>query len=245
MSVYACGDLHGYIEIYNKIKKILKPEDKIIFVGDAGDRGPQSWECIKAIYNDPQFIYLKGNHEDILVDACNDYLAYEGRMTQNYYLCVRNGGSKTIDDWKNESEKEKWVNHLKNLPTIFSYSSNGRTFILSHAGFTPWLDENNLTYKLPEEQELLWNREHYFEDWNEKEMQDVIIVHGHTPNHHLAMDLRQDWESGAFWYSNNHKVCIDSGGFFSGKWTMLNLDTLEEIIITLDERKEYEENENN
>ena len=62
MAIYIFGDLHGYIEILKKIKSMIQPDDIVYFIGDAGDRGPQSWECINAIYEDPQFIYLKGNH---------------------------------------------------------------------------------------------------------------------------------------------------------------------------------------
>ena len=64
--IYALGDLHGHYSIYEKVKAMLKPEDTVYFHGDAGDRGPDSWKCIKAIYDDPQFIYIKGNHEDLL-----------------------------------------------------------------------------------------------------------------------------------------------------------------------------------
>ena len=85
MATYACGDLHGFMEIYKKIKSMLKPEDKVIFLGDAGDRGPESWECIKAIYEDPQFIYLKGNHEDMLVRAAKDYLKYDTTGNRELY----------------------------------------------------------------------------------------------------------------------------------------------------------------
>ena len=38
MSMYACSDLHGMKELYLKIKDFLKPEDKVFFLGDAGDR---------------------------------------------------------------------------------------------------------------------------------------------------------------------------------------------------------------
>ena len=57
MSVYAVSDLHGYLDNYYKIKKMLKPEDKVFCLGDCGDRGPDSWATIKAVYQDPQFIY--------------------------------------------------------------------------------------------------------------------------------------------------------------------------------------------
>jgi hypothetical protein len=39
---------------------------------------------------------------------------------------------------------------------------------------------------------------------------------------------------GAFWYDGGRKVCIDGGGFFTGEWILLNLDTMESHIIKLD-----------
>ena len=39
MANYVCSDLHGYLELYKKIKNFIKPEDTIFFLGDAGDRG--------------------------------------------------------------------------------------------------------------------------------------------------------------------------------------------------------------
>ena len=58
MSMYACSDLHGMKELYLKIKDFLKPEDKVFFLGDAGDSGPQSWELIKLIFQDDPFTYI-------------------------------------------------------------------------------------------------------------------------------------------------------------------------------------------
>ena len=38
MANYVCSDLHGYLELYKKIKSFIKPEDTVFFLGDAGDR---------------------------------------------------------------------------------------------------------------------------------------------------------------------------------------------------------------
>ena len=237
MAVYACGDLHGHLQIYEKICAMLKPGDKVFCVGDCGDRGPQSWETIKAVYNDPRFIYLKGNHEDMLVNACSDYL-HDDYMWDyySYSLCRSNGGESTMEAWERDPEREKWLVRLKNLPTWEVYENpSGDVFILSHAGLTPWLRHDvEDECIIPPDRMLLWDREHCFEDWNPAEMDDVIVVHGHTPIHHLADDIRETWLAGAFWYCNKHKICIDSGGFFSGEWVLLNLDTLEDIVLTLD-----------
>ena len=89
MSVFACSDLHGMLHFYKTIKEFLKPEDVVFFLGDAGDRGPHPWETIKAILTDPQFIYIKGNHEDMLIDAM-------GHGYGSAWALLRsNGGKKT------------------------------------------------------------------------------------------------------------------------------------------------------
>ena len=104
--VYVMSDLHGHYKIYEKVKAMLKPEDKVYFLGDAGDRGPDSWKCIKAIYEDPQFIYIKGNHEDMLVKACEDYLADDYMWDyHSYSLCRMNGGEDTMMSWEMDPDR--------------------------------------------------------------------------------------------------------------------------------------------
>ena len=43
MAVYAVSDLHGCLEAYKTIKRILRPDDIVYCLGDCGDRGPQPW----------------------------------------------------------------------------------------------------------------------------------------------------------------------------------------------------------
>lgn len=236
MAIYALGDLHGHYEIYEKVKAMLKPEDTVYFLGDAGDRGPESWKCIKAIYNDPQFIYIKGNHEDMLVKACEDYLEDGGMWDYySYSLCRMNGGEETMMAWERDPDRELWLKRLKELPTWDSKEIHGKYYTFCHAGFTPWFREGTMECFVPTDRMLIWDREHYFDEWVDGEMDDdIVVVHGHTPIHYLSEDLRVDWESGAFWYCDGHKVCIDSGGFFSDEFILLNLDTLEDTVITLD-----------
>ena len=230
MATYVLGDLHGYMEIYKKVKSLLKPEDKVIFVGDACDRGPESWECVKAIYNDPQFIYLKGNHEDMFVRAAEDYIERGYWVNETASLCRRNGGKDTLNSWLEDPDKVNWLNRIEKLPVIFTYTNEDCTFIITHAGYTPWRN-----FKLPCDYDLMWNRDHYLDTWLNKDMENVIIVHGHTPNEYLTGDLFLEWNfKNVVWYSDGHKVCVDTGGFYTGFWTLLNLDTYEEIFIELD-----------
>lgn len=95
VSVYAISDLHGMLCLYQEVKKFLKPEDKVYCPGDCGDRGPDPWETIKAVAADPQFIYIKGNHEDMLVNAMREYAKYEC-FDRDYALLCFNGGERHL-----------------------------------------------------------------------------------------------------------------------------------------------------
>ena len=41
-------------------------------------------------------------------------------------------------------------------------------------------------------------------------------------------------ESGAYYYAKGHKICIDCGAHFTNTTVLLNLDTFEEKIFTID-----------
>lgn len=238
MTTWAIADLHGHLEIWKKVKEIISPDDIVYILGDCVDRGPQSWETLKAVYNDPQACLLKGNHEDMLVKACEDYLAdgYEWDY-HSWSLSAMNGGRDTMSEWELDPDREAWVKRLRDLPTWDSYDLEDKTYILCHAGMTPWImgEGEDKGTRIPSDRMLIWDRDHYLEDWKPDEMDDdIIVVHGHTPIHHLSEDLWIEWESGAFWYCDGHKVCIDSGGFFSGEWILLCLDTGEDTVLTLD-----------
>ena len=240
MSTYAVADLHGRLDLYKQIKDFLKPEDMVYFLGDAGDRGPNSWETIKAIYNDPQFIYIKGNHEDMLVNLMEADLD-EAPHFDEYWLVKINGGESTYQGWlaENEDDREEWYNRLKHLPTWRTYSNaEGILIWLTHAGFTPG------KHNWPDDYKLLWDRSHFNAEW--EGMDNELVVHGHTPIPLLIKDINEfceffegsaenyiweDWDGGALWYCKDHKVCIDCGAAWYDCCVLLDLDTLDEHIF--------------
>lgn len=114
--------------------------------------------------------------------------------------------------------------------------------MLCHAGFTPAKEP------FPANEDLLWDREHIY-DTPEGE---GICVHGHTPiseylilrldnaNNFLPPDRQfsYSYNGGALWYCDNHKVDIDCCSYMSGKTVLLNLDTFDEHIFTVDKEDE-------
>ena len=117
---YTFSDIHGNLKLFNKLLDFLKPDDKIFFLGDANDRKPEGYEIIKKIARDSRFIYLKGNHEDMLYKAGIDYFQddYTGK---NYHLLVQNGGYDTFNDLIVDPYGQHWCNYLKRLPTHAEY----------------------------------------------------------------------------------------------------------------------------
>lgn len=231
MSVYACADFHGVKEAYEQIKAFLKPEDKVYYLGDAGDRGPQPWETIKTILNDEQFIYIKGNHEDMLVKVLCEYF---DRRVSNYYdesNLISNGGQKTLDEALEDPDVRNVIKKLAILPTHKEYvNKNGERVFLSHAGFTPWTADF-ADIAIPTPKDLIWDRDHILDCVDDDWVEDVVIVHGHTPIPLMPIVSRNEELHGAYWYAENRKVNIDCGLVWIGETVLLDLDTWDEHIF--------------
>lgn len=223
MATYCCADLHGRYDIYEKICEFLKPEDTVFFLGDATDRGPDSMKLAKAIYENPRWHYMRGNHEQMLIEAAKEYWSYnndfkEFRYSDSYRLMKINGGAQTFYEWMTGPSPRLWISRFENLPRRHVYYSPcGITFVMSHAGFTPNGEDVS-------DYDLVWSRKHFHDSWDGC-ADNSVIIHGHTPNSHLADKINAEWEEGTpLWYCNNHKVCIDNGAVFSNEAILFNLD---------------------
>ena len=225
MSTYAFSDLHGYLDLYKKIKEYVKPEDTLYCLGDCGDRGPEPWETIKAVAKDRQITYLKGNHEDMLVKAVREATDPDVWSCDKQYLLACNGGMDTLNGIMEEDNPAMWAAYLHNLPSYLYYTNaNGQQLFLCHAGVSLWYDEPDV---LPTEKQLLWDRFHYFD--NSSLLDSTIVVHGHTPIKHLASEIRIQPTTGALKYADGKKYCIDAGTYRTGRSILLNLDTFESV----------------
>lgn len=225
MSVYALSDIHGNGILWNKIKNYLKPDDKIFFLGDAIDRGPDGYKIMKEIFLDSRFMYLKGNHEDMMMKALEEIESYENDYNFDLWT-VYNGGYVTYDAWIKENHKFSgdWIDTLRQLPLEATYiNKNNKTVLLSHAGYTPG-------HKTTDEYNFIWNRSHFYMD-TEDISKDIIVVHGHTPIDYLKVHLpKEEWidNNGVLFYKDI-KINIDCGTYRSKYICLLNLDTLEVI----------------
>jgi hypothetical protein len=107
---------------------------------------------------------------------------------------------------------------------------DGLIIFLSHAGCTPHVIGDELMVS----PDLLWSRTHFREAWAEG-CEDIITVHGHTPNCFIDEEINAKLDAevklGAYWYNQNHKVCLDTGAYWTDTAVLLDLDDFTEYII--------------
>lgn len=170
----AIGDIHGCLKSMRAMLEKLEPyyDRKFVFVGDYIDRGPASKQVVDYLLDFRQkvdCIFLRGNHEQMLLDAFK-------RNKQN--LWMMNGGRETLQSYKLDGD-------IVTLPeehsefyegTRFYYDTDKYFFV--HAGISP---SKSIAENLEDEEEMhdfLWERSHLnaFETPWEK-----TVVFGHTP----------------------------------------------------------------
>lgn len=230
MAKYAFSDLHGRIDLFKKICDFINPEDELYCLGDCNDKGQNSWITIKAVLSCPQVkVYLKGNHEDMLVRAYENFIKFDNYIDK-YYMTDYNGGLHTFYDLLMDDNANKWIAKIKNLPITFSlHNKKGDNIILSHAGYTP--NQNTI----PSPFKLLWDRNHFHDKWP-KGFDNTTIIHGHTPIHFLQEEnITIDFNNLS--YCDGHKINIDLGTYVTEMVALINLDTYQIHIITSDNLK--------
>ena len=218
MRTLAFSDLHGQYSLWKQIKKFIQPDDKVYCLGDCADRGPDGWKIIKEVLETPNITYIRGNHEQFILD-------------EDYMLWRYNGGDPTIDAAELDTDENwNWVKEqLAATPLLCDYVNKKDVHIvLCHAGFDPEL------VQLWDDNELLWNRTHLDYSWP-KGWEKYVIVHGHTPipyiKDYVALKEHIPKEDEAYWYCNWHKCCIDMLSFQTKKAIVLDLDTFDEYLF--------------
>lgn len=235
---YAVADLHGQSNLYFQIKEYINGNDTVYALGDFGDRGPEPWATLQLALDDPQFIYLMGNHDFMLMEAMKEYMdivAREGWCNiWQYAYCTKgkigllfpNGGVHTLEQWANldEEKRMKYYWKLKQLPLEVRLAAlDGKRFIyLNHAGYTPGCQEPTNV------DDFVWNCDHWYDSWGRKD--GALLINGHSPIQVLKKNLRADTFDDSkeyLQYCDGHKICIDLGSYSSKETILLDIDTLE------------------
>lgn len=205
------SDIHG---CYDEFEALLSKagycpeEDKLILLGDYVDRGLKSMQAveqIKSLQREHGAIVLKGNHDQMFVDAM---------LNNEDGLWLNNGGFQTVEsycgldffeevfDWNMYEQAKAFIvaNHkdhldfLQSLP--FYYETDNHIFV--HAGINPCYED----WKCQPENDFIWIREMFINNKNINT--EKTIVFGHTPTLHLQ-------DAADIWF-NQHSLKIGIDG---------------------------------
>lgn len=200
MPIYVVPDIHGeytkLVNVMEKINKVRKPNETIVFLGDYIDRGKRSKDVVNYMFeimsNDDNIVALLGNHDDEFYNImerverlniydiewlsryCIETLSSYGVSTLPLkYNSVEDNMRDNFDFIKGELIKLKQSEDYRKFKLLMvncrKYYKEGK-YIFSHSG--------GVSYKPVEEQtvnELIWSRD--FKPRND----DYIYVCGHTP----------------------------------------------------------------
>ena len=221
MRIYAIGDIHGRLDLLESLWHLIERDQKgrrevpvtLVFLGDYVDRGPDSKGVVdRLIRGFPEGftpIYLKGNHEELLLSFLHDPLP-----GLNW---LRNGGDAALLSYGVDMEPVQrafWgepealaeaaaqfrlllpEDHLRFFEGLQLFSRMGDYFF-THAGVRP-----DIPLEQQSEDDLLWIRKEFLASTADF---GAVVVHGHTPTR-SPQDLR-------------NRIGLDTFAFRTGKLT--------------------------
>lgn len=222
MGTFVISDIHGYNDTFRKALKFikLKKTDTLILLGDLIDRGNDSKGVLDTVLllieNGFNIICLKGNHEQMLIEAFDSI--------QSKINWLKNGGDMTLSSFYTSSIEKippSYIDFIKSFKSFYTYNN----FIFVHAGL-----DMNLENPFADEYSLLWMRdpENYL---NETWLQNRTVIHGHNPT--SQNQIKEN-------INNRAKIiCIDNGCFMKregyGSMCVLEIENLSYNFIKWEE----------
>lgn len=172
MSTYAIGDIHGcknsFLALLEQLS--LQPGDTLILLGDLIDRGPDSKGVIDRVFelrkNGHPVVCLRGNHEQLLLDALSDENESERWLF--------NGGRQTLENFgvgRAEDIPEPYLDFFLSMPHWYETGQ----YLCVHGGLD-FSQPKPLDRPAP----MLWIR-NWYSDIDYNWLNNRIILHGHTP----------------------------------------------------------------
>lgn len=161
MKYYVVSDVHGF---YTPMVSALREAgfftdteaNKLIVCGDILDRGAEAVKVQEFMHNllqDGKLIFVRGNHEDLMVEMIENFDEYRDEIAWGYSHHVSNGTFNSALQLSNMTEKaafhntEEFLHKVKSsqfyselIPASCNYYEDGE-FIFVH-GWIPCFTEN-------------------------------------------------------------------------------------------------------
>jgi serine/threonine protein phosphatase 1 len=210
--LFIVGDIHGRIDLLDKILTNVPNGAQLVFVGDLIDRGEDSANVLIRIRDlcDQGAICLMGNHEQMMLDFIEQPTKYGPRW-------LRNGGLQTLQSYDVRGITERagkdallsardtlelklpdgMTQWIKRLPLQWS---SGNIHVV-HASADPAL---NMDAQIP--QVLQWGIPSF---WSQPRSDGQWVVHGHTIVDEGMIE--------------NGRISIDTGAYATGVLTGIHI----------------------
>jgi serine/threonine protein phosphatase 1 len=216
---WVIGDIHGCLDQLKELFKNIKPLDKVIFLGDYIDRGPDSKGVLDFLMNvqetfEGEAIFLKGNHEDMCLHWLGAYAPGDNNFDLGQAF-VYNGAHATLKSfgWDRNTTHftefnipQKYVDWMLSLRTSYE-DENG---IYVHAGLRPFI---NLADQLDED--LMWIRDEFI--YSDCDFGKTVYF-GHTPCQKVML-------------STGNKVGVDTGCVYGHRLSMISVPEHKTISV--------------
>ena len=258
--IFFFTDIHGMYDLYRAIMSYCyeeDPEAMIIFGGDAIDRGKDGYKIMKELLDNPQVVYLMGNHEDLFVKAAKEikeqlqFRSFDRKEVHDtIYWCrgydykyeaiqnsLYNGGLNTLIDWVLDGMPMDIIEKIEALPRTMS--TELCDFCHSAGVFRTFAEASTAEYynrKMDEyiADALIWGRSALMYGWKTGR----TAICGHTPTIVLDQFVRlptQDigahrpikWCNGEDEQYKGAKIDMDTGACFTGISYVLNVLTMQ------------------
>jgi serine/threonine protein phosphatase 1 len=202
----AIGDVHGHIRALLALAELVpfREDDKLVFLGDYVDRGPDSKGVIQWLierHKQGNTIALLGNHDQMMLEAPHDSMMLD--------MWVRCGGDATLRSYRVDKPitfDDLPDEHFEFLRSTCQLFHETESHIFVHAGVNP-----DRPLEQQDEDTLLWKKLRVARP----HMSGKTVVCGHTA------------QSSGLPLDATHSICIDTWVYGNGWLTCLDVDSRE------------------
>lgn len=217
------GDLHGGLKALKQLleRASVQPKDRLVFLGDYVDGWSDTVHLIQFLIElatRQTCVFMKGNHEEMVLK----WLKHE----EDNELWRFHGGQATVDAYLQTTEDTKKT-HISFFEQLNEYFIDDKNRLFVHAGFTNakgvdfeffrpmfWWDRTLWEMALALDPNMALEDVKYPKRL--RLYHEVFI--GHTPTIHFGSSIPM--QAANVWN-------IDTGAAFTGKATIMNVETKE------------------
>lgn len=183
----AVGDIHGHRDrLTNLLARLpLQPTDRMVFIGDYIDRGPDTPgvidDLIALSQARPNTVFLRGNHEQMMLecraDYDNDWAAQNQIAPDPMHYWKTEGAGQTVYAYRQRYGQGTWYETIPREHWTFFLSTQMEfregSYLFVHAGIVP----PGFAWREPVDPRL-WIRKEFIQYRGDL---GAIVVYGHTP----------------------------------------------------------------